>query len=74
MVTPKPAVIKQKYAENVEEQIIQLTTVKNNSKCPNCDGDHVAASRECGAEQRERKIKEVQTKEKVGRRRAIQIL
>ena len=42
--------------------------------CPNCDGDHIAGSRECETEKKERKIKEVQTKEKVGRRRAIQIL
>ena len=47
---------------------------ENNSKCPNCNGDHIAGSRECEAEQRERKIKEVRAKEKVGRRRAIQIL
>jgi len=36
--------------------------------------DHNAESRECGAEQIERKIKEVQTKEKAGRRWAIQLL
>jgi len=40
---------------------------ENNSMCPNCDVDHNAGRRECGAEQKERKIKEVQTKEKVGR-------
>jgi len=28
MVTPKPDVVKHKYKENVEEQIIQLTNVK----------------------------------------------
>ena len=42
--------------------------------CPNCEEDHQAGSRECGIEQGERRIKEVQEKEKVGRRRAIQIL
>ena len=47
---------------------------ENIPKCPKCDGDHIAGSRECGAEQNERKIKGVQTKEKVGRRTAIQIL
>merc|ERR1719259_523039 len=52
-----------------------IDNCKNNYyKCPNCDGDHIAGSREWEAEKKERKIKEVQTKEKVGRRRAIQIL
>jgi len=37
---------------------------ENNSKCPSCDDDHIAGSRECEAEQKERKIKEVQTKGK----------
>jgi len=74
MVTPKSDVDKHKYAENVEEQIIRLANVKTIPKCPNYDGNHIAGSGEWEAKQNERKIKEVQTKEKVGRRRAIQLL
>jgi len=64
MVTPKPDVDRHKYAENVEKQIIQLTNVKTipKSKCPNCDSDHIAGSRECEAEKRERSKKFKQKK------------
>jgi len=73
MVTPKPDVIKQKYAENVEEQTIHLTNVKT---IPSVLIVMVITLREAGNVKlnRERKIKEVQAKEKVGRRRAFQIL
>ena len=47
---------------------------ENDFNCPNCGGEHIAGSRECDHEQRERKIKEIQAKERVGRRRAMQIL
>jgi len=53
---------------------LSIDNCENNSMCPHCAGNHFAGIRECGAEQRERKIKEVQTNERVGRRRAIQIL
>jgi len=51
-----------------------IDNCENKSKCPNCAGDHIAGSRECWSRTKSRKIKEAQTKEKAGRRRAIQIL
>jgi len=72
MVTPKIDVDTHKYAENVEEQIIQLTNVKTITSVLIVmvitlqEAENVKLNKE--------KDQEVKTKEKVGRRRAIQIL
>ena len=75
MVTPKPDVVKHKYVENVEELIFQLTNVKT---IPSVLIVMAITVQEqymyVKLKKKERKIKEVQAKEKVGIRRAIQIL
>jgi len=47
---------------------------QNDFNCPNCGGKHQAGNRDCQTERDERLIKEIQSQERVGRRRAIQIL
>ena len=46
----------------------------NDFECANCSEKHIAGSKDCEVEQKERRIKDVQNEERVGRRRAIQIM
>ena len=74
MDTLKTDATRKKNVEKTQKIGHKVEDCPNDFECAICSEKHIAGSKDCEVEQKEKIIKEAQNKERVGRRRAIQIM